>query len=103
MVFDNLFIFALKAVRFACRHQKYSQETVLTFTALRDFFCSTGIVLGKAGNGYAGDFVNSAVTALFTKPSVLWLPAVPWLWGFDWYNFCGMEKCPWTVDVSHWQ
>ena len=30
-------------------------------------FCSTGIVPGKAGNGSAGGFVISAVTALFTK------------------------------------
>ena len=36
--------------------------------SLRDFFCSTGIVPGKAGNGFAGSFVNCTVTALFTKP-----------------------------------
>ena len=52
----------------ACGWQERYSETVLPFTALRDFFCSTGIVPGKAGNGFAGSFVNCTVTVLFTKP-----------------------------------
>ena len=35
------------------------------------------IVPGKPGNSLASCFVNRAVTALFTKPSASWLPAIP--------------------------
>ena len=47
--------------------------------SLRDFFCSTGIVLGKAGNGSASGLVNNAVTAQsqLTKSLAHGFPALP--------------------------
>ena len=59
---------------------------------LRDFFCSTVIVPGKARNGSAGGLVNSAVTALFTKP----------LYGLSPYRTtsggCSCQRLPLTAN-----
>ena len=52
------------AIHKAAGRQQEQPQRPFPYSRLHGF---SGIVPGKAGNGFAGSFVNSAVTALFTK------------------------------------